>query len=222
MPSIWVTLPKCQAGPLAHRTPLRREQGPLKPPSFPTGSSHSSFQLMRNAMEAHAHTFIRDRRRAHCLSQSLIVHQGNGFQKRSHCYWKGNPGTVLMGLQAASVSGHQVQARAWQMPPHMSFSGTSRGPCTPMCEGWEELLCGHAHHADEGEGLPRAAYLPRPMVEPQAPWPGEGTCSNPLTPTELGARCSIRGPKATLRFSVGLEGPRTQQSCCAQGYGFLQ
>lgn len=131
MPSIWVTLPKCQAGPLAHRTPLRREQGPLKPPSFPTGSSHSSFQLMRNAMEAHAHTFIRDRRRAHCLSQSLIVHQGNGFQKRSHCYWKGNPGTVLMGLQAASVSGHQVQARAWQMPPHMSFSGTSRGPAHP-------------------------------------------------------------------------------------------
>lgn len=81
-----------------------------------------------------------------------------------------------------------------------------------------------------GEGLPRAAHLPA--------WPGwlstvDSGAVGPLargrrllkpahTHKGLGAHRGIKGLKATLRFSVGLEGPGTQQSCCAQSYGFLQ
>ena len=137
---------------------------------------------------------------------------------------KGTQVLFPWGLQAAGMRGHLFRARASRCPPISNSRGLgglhSHDSPDPDVKALG-YLCSCAHHMDEGAGAPRGQPQPRAWPAVCSPeWsqrraPAQ-TCSHPQ---KLSARCRSQDPKATLRFSIWLEGPRTQGSCCAQGDG---
>lgn len=179
MPSIWLRLPGRQAGPPAHTIPLRRDQRLLKPDLLPHRPLMRQFLADEDWMETR--TRVSDAVGGLTISRKASLSTKGTDSEMCPLLLKREPGCrphVGEGPPARS------QNPADALPHHILRA--LWGPSTPTAHPVLEGRLGGATPTTQmrERDPPRAVHLPQLIGEPQAHWPGEGTCSSPLIPAK--------------------------------------